>query len=70
MIETWMLIVACLAPHYTGCVMLEEIKFEDPEMCQLRRPTAAMIFQLDLPDGWVTFTKCELLNTEKNGRLG
>lgn len=70
MIEAWMIIIACLAPNYTDCERLETIKFENSERCQLLRPTAAAIFQLDLNDGWLTFTKCELVNPEKNGRRG
>lgn len=70
MIEAWMIIVACLAPNYTECVELDRIEFVDPLMCQLRRPAAAAIYQLEMPDGWLTFTKCELVNPEKNERRG
>ncbi len=70
MIEVWMVIVACLAPHYTDCEVLETVKFTDPERCQLMRPAAAAFVQLNLNDGWLTFTRCELVNPEENGRLG
>lgn len=70
MIKVFLVILACMKPNYTACQWLDVVEMPNPEICQLRRPTAAMFFQPGLPDGWLTFTRCELVNTEKNGRLG
>ncbi len=70
MIQVWMIIVACLAPDYTECRTLGQIRFVHPEVCQLQRPTMAGVYQLMVPHGWMTFTKCEFVNREKNGRKG
>ncbi len=70
MIRVFLIIMACMEPNFTTCERLASFMLPDPEICQLRRPEAAMAYQLDLPDGWLTFTRCQLVNSEKNGRLG
>ena len=65
-----MIVVACLAPHYVECRTLASIEMQNPEICRWWRPTTAMAFQFDQPDNWRTFTRCELVNPEKNGRRG
>lgn len=70
MIKVFLIVMACMKPDFTTCERLAFVEMQDPELCQLRRPTAAMLYQLDLPNGWLTFTRCQLVNPEKNGRLG
>jgi hypothetical protein len=73
MIKVFLLVVACMRPDFTTCqqLMAEEITGPDPVYwCLLNRPFAAMLWQERMNDGWLTFTRCQLVNTEKNGRLG
>lgn len=72
MIKVFLVVIACMAPNYTYCEWMESVEMSDPETCQLTRPVAAGVFQLQLPEGsgWRTFTRCELINPEENGRLG
>ncbi len=70
MIKVFLIVMACVEPDYTECQWLYAAEMYNPKICQLRRPMMAMGFQLDLPDGWLTFTRCELVNPEKNRRRG
>jgi len=73
MIKVFLLVMACYRPDFTYCeeLMAEEIIASDPMYrCLLIRPAVASLWQLRLNDGWLTFTKCKLVNPTKNGRLG
>ena len=73
MIKVFLIVMACLEPNYTACQRLTTVEVTGPDpmyWCLLNRPRAAMLWQLQIKDGWITFTQCQLVNTEKNGRLG
>ena len=62
LIEVAYLIVwACIAPTFEVCQRLEVYEIGDPVRCQILRPAAAGIWQLELDNTkeW-TFTRCIL----------
>ncbi len=73
MLKIFLIVVACARPDFTACqqLMVEEITGPDSMYwCLLNRPRAAMLWQTRLSDNWLTFTRCQLVNPTKNGRLG
>ena len=77
MIKVFLVVVACFQPDFTRCVQLmaAEITNEADPMywCLLNRPATVALWQLRVDerlDGWITFSRCKLINTEKNERLG
>ena len=73
-IKVFLVVMACLRPDFTYCEQVaatEITKAADPMYwCLLNRPWVSSMWQLRLNDGWTTFTRCQLVNTGKNGRLG
>ena len=74
MLKVFMIVWACLEPNYTHCEQLmasEVTRGKDPmRWCLLTRPGMAALWQEKLNDGWLTFTKCQIVNPDKNGELG
>ncbi len=74
MIKIFLVVVACLRPDFTQCEQLtatEIVRPVDPMYwCLLNRPWVSSMWQTKVNDGWTVFTRCQLVNTEKNGRLG
>lgn len=74
MIKVILVVVACAAPDYTDCAWMVAIERPNPIQCQKDRiPVSAWwrdeIRRQGFPD-WSIFTRCELINPEKNGGLG
>jgi len=74
MIKVFLIVMACLRPNFTHCEQLavtEIVRETDPmRWCLLHRPWVASRWQVRLKDNWLTFTRCEFVNPEKNGRRG
>ena len=70
MIKVWLIVVACLEPDYTLCARYPAIEQPNMRVCQLNRSAAASTYQTFGYDGWLTFTKCQYVNPDKNGSLG
>lgn len=71
MLKVFLVIVACAEPNFTECLTPKAIgPFANPELCQLERSVVTPAYQLAAPEGWRIFTKCQLINPTKNGRLG
>ena len=70
MIEVWMIVVACLAPNFTECRLLESMDWKDPIQCQLHRPVVVSMFMnrvVNWEGEWITFTECQLIVPDQNG---
>lgn len=73
MIKVFLIVMACMRPDFTHCqqLMAEEVTGSDPMYwCLLNRPRTASLWQARMPERWLTFTRCALVNAEENGRLG
>lgn len=67
MLKVFMVIIACAKPHYVECVPMKTVEQPTMRSCFLNRPAGATLFQLRLPDGWLTFTECRRVNMELKG---
>lgn len=74
MIKVFLIIMACWRPDFVYCEQLmaiEIVEEVDPMYwCLLNRPAVVSKWQTKVNDGWVTFSRCQLVNPTKNGRLG
>ncbi len=65
-----MLVMACWSPDYTTCGVLETKQYETMEECEMDRIPTVGSWQTQVYEGWITFSDCEFINPEENGRLG
>lgn len=74
MIKVFLVIVACWQPYFLYCQQLmaiEVIEEVDPMYwCLLNRPAVVSMWQTKVNDGWVTFSRCQIVNPTQDGRLG
>ena len=73
MIKAFLIVTACLrSTNFTQCEPLTIIKITGPNppyWCQLNRPAIASLFQTQVDDGWLTFTRCEIVDSSEGGGL-
>lgn len=74
MIKVFLIVMACQAPDYTICHRMDVIERPDPVTCQMDRVPVSGWWRTNIQNqgysNWSIFTRCELINTEKNGRRG
>lgn len=74
MIKVFLIVVTCMRPDFTTCKWMEAIERPDSITCQLDRVPVSGWWRVEIREqgfsNWEIFTRCELVNTEKNGRRG
>ena len=74
MLKVWMIVMACMAPDFTTCQRMAAVEWSDPITCQLDRILVSGLWRIKLENqghsNWSIFTRCEIVNPEKNGRRG
>ena len=74
MIKIFLIVMACVAPDFTTCQRMAVVEWSNPINCQLDRILVSGLWREKLQSqgysNWSIFTRCEIVNPEKNGRRG
>lgn len=75
-IKIFLVVMACQAPNFTECKWMQAIDVTDigPIECQKARIPVSSLWKAEIRKqgfpNWEVFTRCELVNPEKNGERG
>lgn len=74
MLKIFLIVMACMRPDFTTCKLMEYVEQPDPTTCQLDRVPVSGWWKIEIREqgfpNWSIFTRCEIVNTEQNGRKG